>query len=263
MAKQAAVRTDLAHKVFNEVREYCVRNADPELSKKYAKYFTEGYDSYGLTDKLPDWTEKRECWASMLRDGGPAEMFKCGDLLMATGKFEEASFAIRFVIDLPEFDARENFDRIAKWFIAPVAGEYRTGIRNWAHSDILSGDALSRYLLNKIVTLKDLEAWRDSSHKFQRRTVPVSLCTPMNSKRTLLDQTNNYSAMLRLIEPLMSDTERVVHQGVGWFLRDAWKRYPEQIEPFLLKHKNTAPRLIYQYATEKMDKKNKERFRKK
>jgi hypothetical protein len=48
---------------------------------------------------------------------------------------------------------------------------------------------------------------------------------------------------------------------VGWFLREAWKIEPEPVEAFLLKYKNTAPRLIFQYATEKMTKEGKERFR--
>jgi 3-methyladenine DNA glycosylase AlkD len=66
---------------------------------------------------------------------------------------------------------------------------------------------------------------------------------------------------LAFIEPLMSDSEKVVHQGAGWFLREAWKRKPAKVEAFLLRHKDRAPRLIYQYATEKMDKAAKARFR--
>ena len=68
--------------------------------------------------------------------------------------------------------------------------------------------------------------------------------------------------MLKIIEPLMQDNERVVHQGVGWFLRESWKKFPEQIEDYLLKYKDTSPRLIFQYACEKMTPENKARFKK-
>ena len=40
-----------------------------------------------------------------------------------------------------------------------------------------------------------------------------------------------------------------------------WKRRPKPVEAFLLRHKETAPRVIVQYATEKMDRAGKERFR--
>jgi 3-methyladenine DNA glycosylase AlkD len=60
----------------------------------------------------------------------------------------------------------------------------------------------------------------------------------------------------------MKDADREVHQGMGWFLREAWKIRPEETETFLLEWRNTAPRLIFQYACEKMDKEHKLKFRK-
>ncbi len=72
---------------------------------------------------------------------------------------------------------------------------------------------------------------------------------------------NDYKDMLDFITPLMHDPERVVQQGMGWFLREAWKIKPKPVETFLLKYKDSAPRLIFQYATEKMSKEDKLRFR--
>jgi hypothetical protein len=54
---------------------------------------------------------------------------------------------------------------------------------------------------------------------------------------------------------------REVHQGLGWFLSEAWKIDPAPVEEFLLKYKNSAARLIFQYATEKMTPEGKVRFR--
>ena len=84
-----------------------------------------------------------------------------------------------------------------------------------------------------------------SPHKYMRRAVPVMLIKALESRKDL-------KPFFRVIEPLMHDEERVVQQGTGWFLREAWKRNPKPVEAFLLKHKETAARLIYQYATEKM-----------
>jgi 3-methyladenine DNA glycosylase AlkD len=67
--------------------------------------------------------------------------------------------------------------------------------------------------------------------------------------------------LLEFVTPLMMDEERVVHQGVGWFLREAWKRQPEPVERLLFEWKDRAARLIFQYATEKMSAQQKERFR--
>jgi 3-methyladenine DNA glycosylase AlkD len=48
---------------------------------------------------------------------------------------------------------------------------------------------------------------------------------------------------------------------MGWFLREAWKVNAAEVEAFLLKYKDSAPRLIIQYACEKMTPENKQRFK--
>jgi 3-methyladenine DNA glycosylase AlkD len=70
------------------------------------------------------------------------------------------------------------------------------------------------------------------------------------------------NSLLDFIDPLMMDEEKVVRQGLGWFLRKAWKKHPAPVEKFLLKWKDKCGRLIIQYATEKMKPKDKEKFRK-
>jgi 3-methyladenine DNA glycosylase AlkD len=60
----------------------------------------------------------------------------------------------------------------------------------------------------------------------------------------------------------MDKTEdKFVQKGLGWFLREAWKKYPEKTESYLLKWKDTCGRIIIQYATEKMDKEYRTRFK--
>jgi 3-methyladenine DNA glycosylase AlkD len=111
------------------------------------------------------------------------------------------------------------------------------------------------FFKKEIITYPDLDTWRTGKNKFQRRAVPVSLIKE-------LKKISDYQPYLDFIEPMMMDPEREVHQGLGWFLREAWKRQPQQIEPFLYKWKNKAARLVFQYATEKMTPAEKQRYRK-
>ena len=50
----------LKHK---EIREFCLAKSDDSIIKKYSKYFKEGYDGYGIDDKvlkqqIETWVEK-------------------------------------------------------------------------------------------------------------------------------------------------------------------------------------------------------------
>lgn len=51
----------------------------------------------------------------------------------------------------------------------------------------------------------------------------------------LLKHKNNFKKLFEFIDPMMMDSEREVHQGLGWFLRECWKRDRKVTEEFLMK----------------------------
>lgn len=247
MSQSSAARGSVARAIFKEVRAFCEAHADPDRARRYARFFTEGYDAYGVDYRIPSWHLNLALWCERLRAAGPDALIEAGNLLTATGKYEECSFAILLADKIAEFDSRSLFEHLGGWFDSG-------GIRNWAHTDVMCKMVLRRCVVSQTVTLQDIRPWRDSDAKFKRRAAAVMLVESISVRDT--------AAWLAFIEPLIHDSEKVVHQGVGWLLRELWKRDAGTAEPFLLKHKDTAPRLIYQYATEKMDAKGKARFRK-
>lgn len=230
--------------VYEEIKLFCKANANDDLVKKYSRYFKEGgYDAYGVSYPL-----LQEKVKSILTESDIDLKFilQLSRLLVPGLKYEEPSFALMLVKAHKKQYTKDTFDEIGHWF--------DIGICNWAHTDALCSEILSVFLLKKIIPYGEMESWKTGKNKFQRRAVPVSLIKLMKS-------TGNVMQYVKFVEPLMMDTEREVHQGVGWFLREAWKIEPAPVEGFLLKYKNTAPRLIFQYATEKMKPEDKERFR--
>jgi len=229
--------------LYRDIKDFCKAHADEALVKKYARYFREGYDAYGLsTPLLQGKVDAVLSYRGMSMD----LILKTSEYLVGSGKYEETYFAILLLKAYSrEFDA-DLLPKIAHWF--------DIGIRNWAHTDVLCRDILSFLLTRKIIEPKDLESWRTSEKKYQRRALPVGMIP-------LLEITPDFRPLLEFMDPLMLDRERVVQQGLGWFLREAWKQKKTPTEALLLKWKNEAPRLIYQYATEKMTKEHKKRFR--
>jgi 3-methyladenine DNA glycosylase AlkD len=107
-----------------------------------------------------------------------------------------------------------------------------------------------------VVDFKDLLAWTASPHRWKRRAAAVTMV-----KDFYKGGRANVTRALQVSRKLILDPEKVVQQGVGWLLREAWKKSPERVEDFLLKWKDQAPRLIIQYATERIDKEKRKRFR--
>ena len=239
-------RSTVPKRIAGEIRAFCEAHADPERVRKYTRYFVEGYDSFGVDHTLPEWEANRKEWLAQLQQAGLPALLDACDLLVRPGKYEEVFTAIRFVADSSEMYSPEVFARTGKWF--------DQGIGNWAQVDTMAKLVLGPFLKRGVVDIAAFRPWVASPFKYQRRAVPVTLIE-------LLKGTSSFAPLLRLIEPLMSDSEKVVRQGMGWFLREAWKRQPEPVEAFLLRHKDTCPRLIVQYATEKMDSAARLRFK--
>lgn len=230
--------------LYEEIRSFCQANANEAIVKKYSRYFREGYDAYGLSkQQLEDKVN------SILSDKSVNMklVLSTSRHLVGNGKYEETSFAILLLNGFSERFTAATFNEIGKWF--------EIGIINWAHTDVICGLLISQFFERNIVSLKALSGWRTAANKYQRRAVPVSMIS-------LLKSTSNYGPLFVFIEPLMPDTQRVVHQGLGWFLREAWKLKTKETEAFLLKWNNDAARLIFQYATEKMTAQQKKRFKK-
>ncbi len=160
-----------------EIRTYCSQNANPANAQKYARYFKEGYDAWGLLDKNdPLWHAKQAEWLDRYRALGMRGILKTGELLFASGKYEEGSLAIRFLKEhKDEFDPR-SLPLLARWF--------KAGIRNWAHTDVLCGEVIAPALVAHQIQFQDLASWRESEFPFQRRAVPVALLGLLKTKQT-------------------------------------------------------------------------------
>lgn len=237
---------NLVKTLRDELKLFCERNAQESIKKKYSRYFKEGYDAYGVESSLLN--EKAKEILEKYRDKLWIDGFLyLGDLLFKNGSYEEKSLAILFIKGFKEDYSKETFKHIGKWF--------ENDVNNWAHNDSLCSDVISHFIKKEIINLKDFSNWRSSKSKWKRRAVPVSMITYLKVEGIK-------PSLLSFIEPLMTDKERVVQQGLGWFLREAWKRDSKTVESFLLKWKNTSPRLIFQYATEKMNPEKKKLFKK-
>ena len=229
--------------LLNDIRDYCLSNASEENVKKSQRYFKDKFDGYGLTAPLI-YAKVKEMLAS--KKFGLLEVLEAYPILAQNGKWEEISIGLLLVNGFSKEYTTETFKTISEWF--------SFSIYNWGHADVLGMYILPRFIADGILTVDDFSGWLRSPYKFQRRCVPVTLIKPMKKTRQV-------SSYIWFVEPLMNDSEREVHQGVGWFLREAWKIQSDETEAFLLKWKETAPRLILQYACEKMTAQKKFRFK--
>lgn len=228
--------------LLRTVEKYCLAHEDPVLVDKYAHYYSEGYDAYGLTDE-----QVHELRDKVLSEHPLScnEYAEAGWHLFATGKYEFGSIAVLTLETYKDSFDTTTFQWIKKWL--------DKGVENWAHTDNICTKLIAVLLEKEIISMQDFADWRTCESRWTRRAVPMSLMP--------LRKTAEPMALLDFIEPMITDKDRVVHQGLGWFLRELWKLHNTEVEDFLVKHKQDCDRLIMQYATEKMSDELKKRFR--
>lgn len=229
------------------IRRYCRENAQPDRAGKWARYFTEGYDSWGLLDKgHPIFTTQLEEWALKFAPMGLDGFIEAGRDLFQNGKYEEGSLAILLV--------KRQRDELDENRVRALAAWFEGGVRNWAHADVICGELLAPLLETGRLKVAAFEPWRDSPHRFQRRAAAVAMLGLLKTK-------GGPKRVLAFVEPMMPDAEKVVHQGLGWVIKEAWKLDAALAEAFLLKWKDRAARLIISTACEKMPAAEKARYR--
>jgi 3-methyladenine DNA glycosylase AlkD len=221
-----------------------MENQNHDNVVKYSRYFKDAPDSYGLTS--PQMKEKTK---QLLKSGNLTLniVLEAIPELFESQKYEEILFGMLLVDGFPKQFTPALFSEISHWF--------SYGITNWAHADTLGMYILPKFFKQNLITDSDFHDWLLSPHRFQRRCVPVTFIKTLKAR-------NTFQSLFTFLEPLMIDPARVVHQGMGWFLRSCWKLKPEETEYFLLTWKDRSPRLIIQYATEKMNPSEKIRFKK-
>jgi 3-methyladenine DNA glycosylase AlkD len=235
----------MIEKIEVDMRRFLKNNSDKKVVEKYAKYFKEGYDPYGvawetLNPKIDEWF--KICQEKL----DQKQFWSLCEHLMNSGKYEEVSIVYHFLLRLRSKYNRNLFKTLSSWL--------EKYVNNWAHCDSFSRDILYQFLIDEVIGFKDLYAWVDSPFRWKRRAVAVTLVRN-------LEKGGSVPQAMQVAQKLILDPERVVQQGVGWLLREAWKKSPEKVEDFLLKWKDQAPRLIIQYATEKIDKEKRKKFR--
>jgi len=238
-------KKDFPKILHQDIKEFLTKNSDPIIIKKYARYFKEGYDAYGVDPKK--FQKRRDDWFELCKENlSTNEIIAFCEKLVKSKKYEEKSIAIDFMIRLKEYYNKRFFNTVGKWF-----GKY---IDNWAHCDWACHHILYHFIADKIVTFKEFLKWTESPDRWKRRAAAVTMVKVTSKHKKIEDS-------LITAKKLILDPERVVHQGVGWLLRETWKKAPKQVEDFLYQWKDQAPRLIIQYATEKIPKEKRKRFR--
>jgi len=71
-----------------------------------------------------------------------------------------------------------------------------------------------------------------------------------------------YDTIIKFIDILLNDKEYYVQKGVGWSLKELYQVYPKETLKYLGKNIKKISSIAFSPATEKLEKKDKEKLKK-
>lgn len=234
--------TPLQQEILDRCMQFLFENENPaHMIKNYPLHRDSVYDAFGLSDE-----QQKELRQIVLEnyDLSVHELADLGTILVSTHKYELELLAIQLLKKhRPRLD-HYVYERVMKWL--------EDGLENISLVDLLATKITPVFLELGIVGVDEFESWRQSQNKWTRR---VGILTMLYLKDKV-----SPARLLEFAQPLIKDPEKIVQQAVGIYLRELWGIYFEEVEEFLVSHKEDAAALVIQHATQKMHWEKKKRF---
>jgi 3-methyladenine DNA glycosylase AlkD len=223
--------SDLAERIMAEIREA----SDPERETQLRRYFREPIETHGLTSQQSK-DIARKYYPEVKGDLEKA-MSLTGEL-MSCRNLSYSSVALRML---------ERFSRRLEPSHFPVFDGWVEYLTNWATTDHLCTKIIAEAVKKDPGLVERLLEWTGSDNRWRRRAAAVSL-VPLARRGEMLGD------VFRVADRLMTDGDDMVQKGVGWMLKEASKRHPEEVRTYLLRWREESPALILRYASEKLPK---------
>ena len=132
-------------------------------------------------------------------------------------------------------------------------------VDNWGDCDALSRvyTKILETIPNKV--LEQLERWNKSNNLWNRRQSLVSLLYFSRTKKIFLP----FDRIIRLIDSIVNDNEYYVQKAIGWSLKELFNVYPAETLKYLNDNIEKISAIAFSPATEKIDKLEKEKLKRK
>jgi len=125
-------------------------------------------------------------------------------------------------------------------------------VRDWGDCDDFCIHALGALVSQYNHLFENVLQWTEHSDFWVRRGAAVSMIYPIKK-----DKYESINPLL-VSDRLLQDDHYLVLKGYGWMLKVLSQQEPERVFEYLLKHKETMPRVAFRYGMEKLSKEKRE-----
>jgi 3-methyladenine DNA glycosylase AlkD len=221
----------LTEEILTEVHKHY----DVEKLERAKHYFRESVSCWGLP--MPLCKEIADGFYPRVKKDLPLAIEVVGEL-HEQGVFEVAVVGDYLLSRMKRHLTPAHFDTFDKWVDT---------LDNWANTDGMCTGLISEIVRKDQRLVKRLLEWTVSKNRWRRRAAAVTL-VPIARRGEMLND------ILMIADRLMEDRDEMVQKGVGWLLKEASKKHPQEVREYLLSWRSQTSALVLRYASEKLPK---------
>jgi len=170
----------------------------------------------------------------LAREQGMDFVVRVADTLFTGRYLEEKVFAVLMLENQTKLFGDQEFKLFTSWL---------DRISSWADHDGLVHYLIAPMVADDPARTRQVLRWAKSPSRWKRRAACVALIRGARQKRY-------FREIVRLSGMLLNDQDDMVQKGLGWLLREMAKADPKRTVPYLMKIRDTAPRLVLRTACE-------------
>jgi 3-methyladenine DNA glycosylase AlkD len=214
-----------------------VRKADrPANRVNYQQFFKEKLDEpVGL--RGPVLKEIANTGYKAIKDGTPTEIMHLCDQILETDLRYRRFFAFDWTVRQQKYFQPSDFARFERWL--------KKYVDNWGTCDSLCCGPLGLLVARYPELAAKTRPWRKSKNRWHKRASAVTLIVPV--RQGLL-----FDEVLAVADVLLEDPDDMVQKGYGWTLKEATKKFPDEVFDYVMRYKDRMPRTALRYAIEKL-----------
>ena len=212
--------------------------ADPRIAAGQRAYFKkwEKVLFYGIM--TPDLrTIERGLYHLVRKDWSYADAVAFCELLIRDRYMESKSLGLTLLARYHRRFEEDLLGPVHRWLERDLCD-------NWAVTDQLSTQIVSRVIDKFPPLAATVESWSRSPNLWVRRASAVSF-VKLAGKGRHLDRA------YRVVTVLQPDPHDLIHKATGWLLREAGKADARRLERYLLRYGALIPRTAIRYAIER------------
>lgn len=230
---RGATKAPTAAAWARQIRAAVHGGGSPAVATSSQRFFTEPVASQGWrTADLRRFARKLR--NEILRESGPEVLLEVADRLF-DGKFNDVTHVgVMLLQDRVGGFGDDEFRRFEGWLAR---------VTNWSQHDALVHYLVGPMMVADAKRTARVRAWARSSRRWRRRAAAVALVQA--ARRKLY-----FPRVAEVTQALLSDPDDMVQKGLGWLLREWSKADPRRTVPFLLRIRDSAPRLVLRTACE-------------